>query len=324
MPPPEFWIAGVVMVSLVFYLLSGGADFGGGVWQLLAFGPRAARQRELISQAIAPIWEANHIWLIVALVLLFTAFPPAFSAISIALFLPIVFLLVGIVLRGSAFVFCRYGSREGRFQRRWSLVFSISSIIAPLMLGVIVGSIASGSLFSWFAPFPWLIGLLTLVLSAYLAAVYLTLETDDPALRRDFRLRAMAVAVAVGLVAVGGVLFSSEGAPRIHDGLCGRWWSIPFQMLVASTALAAFGSLWKGRFRLARVMAIIQVILIVAGWGLSQYPYLIVPDLTIAVAAAPPSVLRPLLIVLVVGSIVLFPSLGYLYNVFKWKQGRRR
>src|SRR5262249_36676422 len=136
----------VMIASLVLYALGAGADFGGGVWDLLASGPRAKRQRELIAHAIGPIWEANHVWLILVIVLLFVAFPPAFAAMSIVSHIPLAVMLVGIVLRGSAFVFRSYDVQTDDVQTRWSRLFAVGSIVAPVMLGVCVGAIASGNI----------------------------------------------------------------------------------------------------------------------------------------------------------------------------------
>jgi len=144
--PLETIIAGVMVASLVLYALLGGADYGGGVWDLFAFGRRAREQRELIAHAIGPVWEANHVWLILVLVILFTAFPPAFAVIATALHIPITLLLIGIVLRGTAFTFRTYDVQRDEVQRRWSLVFSIASIITPILLGIILGAIASGNI----------------------------------------------------------------------------------------------------------------------------------------------------------------------------------
>src|ERR1044071_6008281 len=167
----ELLAAGAMVVSLMFYALLGGADYGGGVWDLLARGRRARAQREVIAEAIGPVWEANHVWLILVLVILFTGFPPAFAAIATALHVPLTLLLVGIVLRGSAFTFRTYDSQRDDVQRRWSRVFSAASIITPVLLGVTVGAIASGTIKvengvvtsgfwrSWLAPFPFAAGL---------------------------------------------------------------------------------------------------------------------------------------------------------------------
>ncbi|MFL5803483.1 MAG: cytochrome d ubiquinol oxidase subunit II [Roseiflexaceae bacterium] len=190
-------LAGVMLLALTFYALLGGADFGGGVWDLLATGPRAARQRALITDAIGPIWEANHVWLILVIVILFTAFPPAFAAIMTALHIPLTILLIGIVLRGTAFIFRTYDAQTDDVQRRWSRVFAVASVITPIMLGICVGAIASGRIVvqdgivtggfvaPWLAPFPLAVGGLALALFAVLAAVYLTVEARSGDRRQE-------------------------------------------------------------------------------------------------------------------------------------------
>ena len=327
----EFCIAGVMLISLVIYMLTGGADFGGGIWDLFATGQRAKAQRALITEAIAPIWEANHVWLIVIVVLLFVAFPVAFASISTALHIPLTLMLVGIVLRGSAFVFRTYDVQSDTTHRRWSRVFAIASAITPVMLGITLGAVASGTIHvdvtsgqvetdfvsAWLAPFPFAIGFFTLTLCALLAAVYLTMETEDPGLQEDFRRRALIAAVSVGAMAGLSFILSAEGAPTIRRGLGSAPWSIPFHILTGAVALWAIWTLWKRQFRLACILVPIQVTLIVFGWGLAQYPYLVTPDLTFSNVAAPDAVLRPTLIILGVGGILLVPAFWYLYAVFK-------
>ena len=327
----EFCVAGVMLISLIIYVLTGGADFGGGIWDLFATGPRVKAQRALITQAIAPIWEANHVWLIVIVVLLFVAFPVAFAAISTALHIPLTLMLIGIVLRGSAFVFRTYDVQSDTTHRRWSRVFAVASVITPVMLGITLGAVASGTIHvdmesgqvdtdfisAWLAPFPFAIGFFTLMLCALLAAVYLTLETGDTALQEDFRRRALMAAVSVGAMAGLSFILSAEGAPTIRRGLGSAPWSIPFQILTGAVALWAIWTIWNRQFRLARILVLIQVTLIVFGWGLAQYPYLVAPDLTFSNTAAPDAVLRPMLIVLGVGGVLLVPAFWYLYAVFK-------
>lgn len=324
----------VILVSLTFYALGAGADFGGGVWDLFASGPRAKQQRELIANAIGPIWEANHVWLILVIVLTFVAFPIAFSAISIALHIPLAIMLVGIVLRGTAFVFRSYDSQTDQVQRRWSGLFAVGSIIAPVMLGICVGAVASGNIrvdletgrvdtnfFSqWAAPFPIAIGVFALALFAMLAAVYLSLEATDPQLKDDFRRRALWASVAVGVAAFISLYLSGKGAPLIRAGLAKSWWAVPFQILTALVALSTMLALWKRWFRAARVIAIVQVTLVIWGWGLAQFPYLVEPDLTFTNSAAPENVLKLLLIALAAGAVLLFPSLWYLFRVFKTRE----
>jgi cytochrome d ubiquinol oxidase subunit II len=333
--PLELWLAGVLMVSLNLYALGAGADFGGGVWDMLASGPRRRAQRDTIVHAIGPIWEANHVWLILVIVVLFVAFPVAFAAIGTALHIPLTLMLIGIVLRGSAFAFRSYGGEDDAMQRRWGRTFAMASVVTPVMLGVCAGAVASGAIrvregrvltdfvSAWWAPFPFAIGLFTLALFAFLAAVYLTLETDDPELRNDFRRRALLAAVAVGAMALVSFVLAGTGAPSIRRGLARQWWSLPFQTVTGLVAVGAIAALWARRFALARALAMTQVTLILWGWGLAQFPFLIEPDLTFESAAAPVSVLRPLLVALAAGVVVLGPSLAYLFRVFKGVQWPR-
>jgi cytochrome d ubiquinol oxidase subunit II len=327
--PLEVVIAGAMLAALVFYALLAGADYGGGVWDLFAFGERAGAQRELIAKAIGPVWEANHVWLILVIVVLFTAFPTAFSAISVALHIPLTLLLIGIVLRGAAFIFRSYDSKHDHVQRRWSRIFSIASIITPILLGITLGTIASGAIrvenglvtsgffSSWLAPFPFAVGLFALVLFAFLAAVYLTLETNDPALQEDFRRRALFAGVGVGIMALIVFFLAGTGAPVVRAGISQTGWAAALHILTAFFALGAFYTLWVRKYYMARFCAAAQVTLILLGWAFSQFPYLIVPDITIASAAAPRITLELLLGALIAGAIVLFPSYYYLFRVFK-------
>jgi cytochrome d ubiquinol oxidase subunit II len=318
-------LGGVVLAALVLYALLGGADFGGGIWDLLAAGPRKAEQRTLIEHAIGPIWEANHVWLILVVVVLFTAFPPAFAAVSIALFVPLVLLLLGIVLRGAAFTFRTYERPGDRVQAWWGLVFSGSSALAPVVLGTIVGALASGRLqvaaegaepWAWAAPFPLSVGLFAAALFAFLAATYLAVEAEG-ALREDFRRRALGAGLVVFLCAVLSGALSWREAPLIFEGLVRRPWSVPFHLATGAAAGAALALLILRRVRAARAAAVVQVTLIVLGWGASQYPYLVVPGLTLASASAPRVTQVALLWALGAGALLLFPALYVLFRVFK-------
>jgi cytochrome bd ubiquinol oxidase subunit II len=329
--PLPIVLAAAVALSLTAYVLFGGADFGGGVWDLLASGPRRAQQREVISHAIGPIWEANHVWLILAIVLTFTCFPPAFARLGTVLHIPLTLMLVGIVLRGSAFTFRTYDDERDAVQRRWGRIFAGASLVTPILLGVCVGAIAAGrvkpprpgSTFAegfiepWLTPFPFAVGVMTLVLFAHLAAVFLTLESDDPALVEDFRARALWSGVGVFAAAFAALALAPEHAPLMGVGLIGSTWAVPFHLATGGAAVGVLAALWWRHYHLARVAVGVQVALIVLGWALSQYPYLVPPDLTISGAASPPVTLRLVLIALAVGALVLVPSLLYLFRVFK-------
>lgn len=326
-------IAGILVTALNAYVLLGGADFGGGVWDLLARGPRKAAQRDLVAHAIGPVWEANHVWLILAIVLLFTCFPPAFARLAVTLNLPLTGVLVGIVLRGSAFAFRGYGGDRDVVQRRWGRVFAIASLVTPMLLGMAVGAIATGNLgeggsgkgegfygdyvATWLTPFAGAVGLFTLACFALLAAVYLTLEAKDESLREDFRARALGAGLAVFVTAGLALWLAGQGAPLMREGLMRSRWALPFQIATGLAAVGALTALWWRRYAVARVAAAAQISLILWGWAASQFPYVVPPDLTIAVAAAPAATLRLVTIALAAGAVVLIPSLAYLFRVFK-------
>jgi cytochrome d ubiquinol oxidase subunit II len=327
--PLEVIIAGVMVAALVLYALLGGADYGGGVWDLFAFGPRARQQRELIAEAISPVWEANHVWLILGIGVLFSACPPAFASIATALHIPLTLMLIGIVLRGTAFTFRTYDVQRDNVQRRWSLVFSIASIITPILLGTILGAIASGTISvsddaffsgfvrSWLAPFPLAVGLFALALFAFLAAVYLTVEASEGELQEDFRWRALLSGVIVGVFALTVFILAKEGAPTVRAGISRTWWALGLHILTAIFATSAFVALWTRRYRIARFCAAAQVTMILLGWAFAQFPNLVEPHITISSAAAPRLTLELLLAALMLGAIVLFPSYYYLFRIFK-------
>jgi cytochrome d ubiquinol oxidase subunit II len=333
-------LAAAIMISLNMWMVLGGADFGGGVWDLLAGGPRKQRQRDLIADAIAPIWEANHVWLVLAVVLLFSCFPPVFAALSIQLHIPLTLVLIGIVMRGSAFVFRSYDTKGGDVQRRWGRMFSISSLLTPLLLGVTIGAIASGSIghrrwpadtsfadryvSPWLTPFTLGVGAMALSLVAFLAAVYLTVEAErEPELAGDFRRRAFGAAAAVFVTAFATLAFTPGFAPDVAALLVQSPAAWLMHSIVGASALLALRALWARRYRLARAAAVAQVTVIFWGWGLAQYPNLIPPDFSVAGSAAPPTTLRLILIALVAGVLLIVPAFLYLFRVFKGGLFRR-
>jgi cytochrome d ubiquinol oxidase subunit II len=333
MPSYELMVAAVLVGALTLYLLFGGADFGAGIWTLFAMSRQGQSQRALIDQAIGPIWEANHVWLIIAVVILFTAFPPAFAVISTRLHIPLTLMLIGIVLRGTAFAIRTHdiSSRPDGFTGAppiWHRIFAWSSLLTPTMLGVVLGAIASGRAAGptdtmretfvdpWLGPFPIAIGLLTTALVAYLASVYLIVESRDPSLSRVFRFRAIASGVLVLVLAAIALFLTREGAPEIHQGLARTALGRATVVTTALIHLAALWALITQRDLLARFLAGSGAVAILWGWALSQYPYLVEPSVTIY-DAAPSGTLDILLASLLLGSVVLLPFLFYLYNLFK-------
>jgi cytochrome bd ubiquinol oxidase subunit II len=320
----------IMGAGVVAYALTGGADFGGGIWHLLARGPNGERQRRAIERAIAPIWEANHVWLIFVIVLMFTSFPLAFSVISTALHIPLSLVLVGIVLRGSAFVFHAYDLRTVPRRGGFALAFGLSSSLTPLLLGAILGALSTGEIrwdgthvtsgfvSGWTTPFALANGVFAATLFALLAAAYLTADTEaEPDLADAFRRRALALEVLAGGCALGVFLLARTGAPALYENLANSSWTLSIQGATATVALCTIVALLRRRYRLARVAAATQVALVVTGWGLAMQGAIVVPDLTIENAGARQPVLDALLWVLAGGAALLAPSLWYLLRVFK-------
>ena len=324
----ELLAAGALLLSLTCYVLTGGADYGTGVWYLFALGPRGRGQRALIHHALAPIWEANHVWLILMLVILFTAFPAGFATIMTALHIPLTLLLIGIVLRGAAFVFTGDGKRSDPSCAPWDAGFAIASLLTPFLLGVAIGAISSGALNTapvfaerfihpWLQPFPMAVGAFTVGLCGYLAAVYLVLETDDRSMRAAFQQRAIAAGLAVGVLEALVLFLARTGAPLVWDHLTHSLWGIAAVGVTVTTGIAAIWFLWQAQYRRARISAVAQVTMTVWTWALALFPHLVPPDLTIFNAAAPTATLQVLVVALVAGALLLFPALYYLLRVFK-------
>ncbi len=325
----EVVLAGVILGSLTFYVLLGGADFGAGVWHLFARGSRASAERQLIGDAIAPIWEANHVWLITVITVLFAAFPPVYALLSTVLHIPIVILLIGIVLRGSAFAFRHYDVKPDGAHLYWEQLFAASSLITPVLFGIILGSITSGrvtltgksfwSVFvqPWLQPFPLTVGVFALVLFAYLAAVYLILEARDEGLQELFRRRAIIAALVAAFLEETVMLLARTGATRLWSEVHGTLWGGLAELSSALFAMSGIYLLWRRHFWWARLCAIGQVTIALWTLGIAQFPYLVPPSLTVFNAAAPQATLNIIFAVLCFGALLLFPSLFYLYRVFK-------
>jgi cytochrome bd ubiquinol oxidase subunit II len=328
----EILLSIAMLSALVLYSLLGGADYGAGFLDLTCSGPRKEQQRAVIARAIQPVWETNHVWLILVVVLMFSGFPAAFSAIGARLPGLLLLVLLGIILRGSAFVFRAYFAGDAQTQLYWGRVFSISSSLTPFFLGILIGAISNGSeavnasgpaswlRVAWLQFFPLSVGLLSLSLFAYLAATYLAVEACDRELQDDFRWRALISGGVSVLAAILTYLLAGSSAPGIREGLASSTLSGAAELGAVFAAYFAFRNLILRRYRQARVVAAAQVGLIVIGWAGAQFPYLLRPDLTMFNSAAPANILWDLLMTCGAGGLVLFPSLYLLFRVFK---GRR-
>jgi cytochrome d ubiquinol oxidase subunit II len=312
--PAEALVAVVAAVAIVLYAIFGGADFGGGVWDVLASGPRRAQQREIIGHAIGPVWETNHVWLIFMIVLLFTCFPPAFAELSIGLYAPLTFVLIGIILRGAAYAFRSQGERDSPHAQAWGHVFGIASIVAPFFFGTCVGGLTVGG-FDWRSPFALSVGCLAVALCAQIAAVFLTCEVRGP-VRQDFRTRGMIVTVVLALLGAVALGVANRTAPNVFDALI-KVQSLPGIGTAMILGFVVLGCLFFRRYNYARFAVAAEAAAILVGWYASQTPYLIPGELTYAQAAAPPETLRAFLFLAAGGSVLLVPSLWLLFAVFK-------
>ncbi|MFC0530630.1 cytochrome d ubiquinol oxidase subunit II [Phytohabitans kaempferiae] len=325
----------VLWLGLTLYTLLGGADFGGGIWDLVAGGARrGAPQRALIEHSIGPVWEANHVWLILVVTLFWTAFPPAFAAFASTLYIPLTLAALGIIGRGAAFAF-RKASDTLAERRLYGATFAASSVLTPFFLGTVVGAVASrrvprgvaaGDIWtSWLNPTSLYCGLLAVGVCAYLAAVYLLEDArraGRPELVTAFRRRALVTGVAVGAVALAGLAVLAADAPDLYAGLRGQ--GLPVAALSVVAGLASLVLIAMGRHLLVRVTAAGAVTAMLWAWAAAQYPLLLPPDLTVDEAAGAPAVLAAVLVVLAAGAVLLVPSLLWLFAIFQRTPGAHR
>jgi cytochrome d ubiquinol oxidase subunit II len=315
----------VLFVGVIAYAVLGGADYGAGFWDLTAGGARRGeRPRHLIDETLAPVWEANHVWLIFCLVMLWTGFPQAFAAITTTLYLPLGLAALGIVIRGSGFAFRKVVVRVAQ-QRVTGAAFAVSSVITPFFLGTVAGAIASGRVptagygdpvGSWLTPTSVLGGALAVLVCAFLAAVFLTGEArlhDDAELLAWFRLRAQVIAVVTGLLALAGIAILRSDARHLFDALLGR--GLPLVVASAACGVAALTLMHRAPPRVLQVLAVAAVATIVAGWGVAQYPYLLGTHLPIVQGAAPTPTLWSLTVVAAAALVVVVPSMALLFTL---------
>lgn len=315
----------ILWVGVTFYAVFGGADFGGGFWDLVAGGAeRGERPRAVIQRSLTPVWEANHVWLIFCLVVLWTAFPSAFAAVMTTLYVPLTVAAFGIILRGSGFAFRK--SIEGLSGRRAAgATFAISSLLTPFFMGTVVGAIAAGNVpaegngdafSSWLQPLPLLVGAIFVVSGAYLAAVFLVGDArraGDEEMERYFERRALGAAIVAGALAVIGLFVLNSEADYVYDRLLAE--GLPLVILSLLCGAAALVALARGARRPLRPLAGAAVVAVIWGWGVAQFPYLLPTSLRIDQAAAPDPTLTIVLIVFGVAAILVLPSLGLLYTL---------
>ena len=317
-------VAIILFVGVVAYALFAGADFGAGFWDLTAGGAdHGAEPRALVQHSIGPVWEANHVWLIFTLVVLWTAFSEAFASIMLTLFVPLSLAALGIVLRGASFAFRKEVFRTSS-QRNFGAAFASSSVLVPYCMGAVAGAIASGRVpsggkagdpvTSWINPTSVLGGLLAVTVCAYLASVYLVFDAarlGDPEMVAYFRRRAIGSSVVAGAGALAGIFVLHADAPYVFHGLTSR-----ALLLVVWSGVCGVGSLLllvrENHFG-ARVLSAGAVAAVVLAWGVAQWPYLLPTSLEVSAGAAPDATLEVIVIVFAIAAVLVIPSIGLLY-----------
>jgi cytochrome d ubiquinol oxidase subunit II len=322
------WLLILAWAGLTLYALLGGADFGGGFWDALAGGARRGlAQRRLIEHSIGPVWEANHVWLIFVIVMFWTCFPGVFASVASTLYVPMTLVALGIIARGAAFAF-RKASTELWQLRLFGGAFVLSSVLTPFFLGTVAGGVASGRVpyglakgdlvGSWWNPTSILAGVLAVGSTAYLAAAYLTADArrgGQIQLADAFRRRGLGTAVVTGIIALVGIFILRSDAPALYAGLTGR--ALPIVVLSALAGLGSMALLIARRYGLTRITAALAVAAVLWGWAIAQYPVMLPPHVTVSDAAATPAVLHATLATVIVGMVLLVPSLLWLFTLFQ-------
>ena len=317
----------LVMLGVIAYAVLGSADFGAGFWDLTAGGAeRGGRIRGMVQRSMSPVWEANHVWLIFVLVIVWTAFPVAFGSIFSTLSIPLFLAAIGIIFRGAAFAL-RGQAATIREARVLGGLFASSSVLIPFCFGAALGGVASGRVrvgnaagdpwSSWLNPTSVLVGAIAVITGAHLAAVFLAGDSrraEQPDLVRAFRVRALVTGVLAGAVALAGVLVLRSDARSLYDGLVSGG-GLVCVILSGVAGLATLALVWTERYGLARLTAAASVAAIALGWVFAQSPYLLPPDLTLDKAAASNATLGAVVVGVGIGALILGPSLWYLYRL---------
>ncbi|BBY17597.1 cytochrome d ubiquinol oxidase subunit II [Mycolicibacterium litorale] len=315
-------VAMAMFLGVIVYALSGGADFGSGFYDLTAGNAEhGAKVRTLVDHSIGPVWEANHVWLIYILVIWWTGFPATFAAATTTLFVPLALALAGIVLRGASFAFRKYSATVSQ-ARLFGAIFAGSSLISPFFLGTVAGAIASGRVpaqgygdrvGSWLNPTSLVGGCLAVATCVFLAGVFLTADAaraGDEALAGGLRLRTLGVGLVAGVIVFAGLYPVAHDAPTLAAGL--RSHAAPLLVVALVAGATAVVLVYRRRYAVARFAAVAAVGSVITGWGVGQYPWLLVDEVTIADAAGAPATLSGLLVVVVLAGVIVLPALGYL------------
>ena len=329
----EVAVAAAMFAGVIAYAVLGGADFGSGFFDLTAGSSRrGAELRTLVDHSIGPVWEANHVWLIYVLVIWGTGFPESFAATMSTLVVPLLLALLGIVLRGASFAFRKY-SATLRQARLFGVIFAVSSVITPFFLGTVAGAIASGRVpmeedgdrwSSWLNPTSLFGGAIAVGTCAFLAGVFLAADAHRSRrsrLAEDLRARSLGVGLVTGALVFAALVPISMDAPVLADGLAGR--AAPLVVMAGLAGVATLVLVWRRRYSMARWPAVVAVASVVSGWGVAQYPWLLVDHVTIRAAAGASATLQGLLVAVGFAVVLVLPPLIYLLRLTQTEEWTR-
>jgi len=321
----EVAVAAAMFAGVIAYAVLGGADFGSGFFDLTAGSSRrGAELRTLVDHSIGPVWEANHVWLIFVLVIWWTGFPESFAATMSTLVVPLLLALLGIVLRGASFAFRKY-SATLRQARLFGAIFAVSSVITPFFLGTVAGAIASGRVpmaeagdrwSSWLNPTSLFGGAIAVGTCAFLAGVFLAADAHRgrrSRLAEDLRARSLGVGLVTGVLVFAALVPISADAPVLTEGLAGR--AAPLVVISGGAGVATLLLVWRRSYAMARWPAVVAVASVVSGWGVAQYPWLLVDEVTVSDAAGATATLQGLLVAVGLAVILVLPPLIYLLRL---------
>ena len=329
----ELAVAAALFVGVLAYAVLAGADFGSGFFDLTAGGTaRGAELRTLVDHSIGPVWEANHVWLIYVLVTWWTGFPESFAATMTTLVLPLLLALLGIVLRGASFAFRKYSATLGQ-ARLFGAVFAGSSLITPFFLGTVAGGVASGRVpaagygdvwTSWLNPTSLFGGVIAVGTCSFLAGCFLTADarrSGHDGLAEQLRRRTLVVGVVTGAVVFAALLPLMHDSPTLSDGLTGR--AAPLIVVSGVAGAATLVLLARRRYATARIAAVVAVACVVSGWGVGQYPWLLVDEVRIEDAGGADATLGALLVATALAGVVVLPPLVYLLRLTQTREWSR-
>ncbi len=335
----EYIVIAYLFLAILLYLILAGADFGAGIIEMFTSKKNVKRTRKTLYHAIGPIWEANHMWLIIVIVILFVGFPVIYSELSVYLHIPLTIMLIGIIARGTAFVFRHYDAVRDNMQSVYNRIFIWSSVVTPLFLGIIAGSTLSGRInpdattftsayiYSWLDWFAVSVGIFTVALCGFLASVYLIGEADD----ENDRQRFIRKAKAMNIIAVlsGIVVFIAAYLENIPLAK----WIFEDKVGLGAVILATIALIFMWRYVLylksitliPRMLAAFQVTMILLAISYAHFPQFVFlhgrDALSLLEHQAPYKTMQSLGWALLLGSIFILPSLFYLYYSFQRKEG---